>query len=145
MKLLSLATTSTSGGQPVTFVGPEMYTLVAFLAFGVILTSLINLLAFNDWSIPTTLFCARWSLYLVGCCLMALLLVIILITAEEVQSDHLAMVYLFSLLWLGYPVVTLASSFNWLSFYDADVAYAVLDVASKGAFAIWVVQKTFYP
>ena len=145
MKLLALARTSTAGTLPETFTGDFTYTLVALLAFGTVLLSLINLAAFDDWHIPSPEYAMlRVLLFAGSVCMMAFLFVIVLLTAEETGADHISEVYAFLLAWVGYPVAYLLLITGLLPYWFIDCLFAPLDIFCKAIFALWVVQKAFY-
>ena len=150
MKLLALAQHSTLGGVPTTFTGGYIYTMVALLSLATILVSVVNLVAYDEWFIPIEKdlwgghMIVRRMLFLVGLCTMALVFVVILLTAEEVGADHSVEIYLFLLSWIGYPLVYILMLFE-VPFWLPDLLFAPLDVFAKAVFGLWVAQKAWVP
>ena len=115
--------------------------------------SVINLLTLYDWPVSFDklpvpekkgmFIFARVFLFLSSVGLMSLLFVIILTTAHEVGATHIAEIYVFLLSWIGYPIayIVLMRFPSW----STDIMFGPLDVFCKAVFALWVVQKSFYP
>jgi hypothetical protein len=119
---------------------------VALLAFFTIIVSCINLIAFDDWHVKTGHWWGvRMLLFVIGLLLMTFLFVIILMTAEEVEATHITECYVFLLFWIGYPLAYFLLMVKALPFWAVDILFAPLDVVCKAIFALWVVQKAFYP
>ena len=126
-------------GSPTTFTGPYIYTYVALLAFGTILVSAINIVCYRDWHVARGI----TSLFLTGVVFMTGVFVIVLTTAEEVSASHKFEVYLFLLLWIGYPFAYVILYYLSRPYCYGDYMFAVLDIACKGIFALWMVHVEF--
>jgi bacteriorhodopsin len=144
LKLLALA--QTGPGTATTFTGAYISALVGLLAFFTVMISCINLIAFDDWHVKIGKWTGlRITMFLVSLCLMTFLFVIILMTAEEVGASHIVECYFFLLMWLGYPLAYLLLMVKALPYWSVDVLFGPLDVFCKAIFALWVMQKAFYP
>jgi hypothetical protein len=143
LKLLALA--QTGPGTATTFTGSYISTLVGLLAFFTVVVSCINLIAFDDWHVNLSNYTVlRIIVFLISLCLMAFLFVIILMTAEEVQATNIVEVYVFLLMWIGYPLAYAFLMAKWLPYWSVDVLFGPLDVMCKAIFALWIVQTAFY-
>lgn len=85
------------------------------------------------------------TLFVIGLLMMTFLFVIILMTAEEVEATHITEVYFFLLFWIGYPLAYLLLMVKALPYWAVDILFAPLDIVCKATFALWAVQKAFYP
>jgi hypothetical protein len=144
LKLLALA--QTGPGTAATFTGAYISTLVGLLAFFTVMISCINLIAFDDWHVKLSRYTVlRVIMFLISLCLMTFLFVIILMTAEEVNATNIVEVYVFLLFWIGYPIAYVLLMVKALPYWSVDVLFGPMDVVCKAIFALWVVQKSFYP
>lgn len=146
MKLLSIARNGPK--VPDTFTGPYIYMLVGILAFVTIFISVVQLLAFKDWYVKDSrkqVMMLRLCMFVSSVCVMALLFVIVLLTAEEVGAYDIVEVYVFLLSWIGYPVVYVLLTVlpTYFQPWSVDLMFGPLDVFCKGIFAVWVIHKTY--
>jgi bacteriorhodopsin len=139
--LFALANAASQPNPVLTYTGAYMNTVVALLAFGTILCSLVSL----AFKIVEKYCCFSTILFLISSLLMSLCFVIIITTAEEVGADNLPEIYFFLLIWIGYPAVYLLQFAQKSVKFPLDSFFCILDVLSKAVFGIWTVQKSFPP
>ena len=146
---LKLLTMARSGpGQVDSFFGSKfMLMAVALIALAMIVSGVTSVIITGDWGVSTKnrpgrrMF--RGLMMFVGLVCLTLLYVAIYTTAEQAQSVHGPAIYIFSLVWIGYPLIAglellcgpLVPAWRtlWLS---------LLDVVSKAFLAIYVSTDT---
>jgi bacteriorhodopsin len=146
VKLLTMARNG-PGQVSSLFASKFMLMAVALIALAMIVSGATSVIVTGDWGVSTKkrpgrrIF--RFAMMAVGLTCLIMLYVIIYTTAEQSQSVHGPAIYIFSLVWIGYPLIAglellcgpLVPAWRtlWLS---------LLDVVSKAFLAIYVSTDT---
>jgi bacteriorhodopsin len=148
LELLSMATSNKDFAFTGFYEWSYLPTLVAGLAFAMILCGALALWCFGDFGecrgkVDGWRELARWALYVAGMCCLAVLYTIIFTAAIHGNSPELNEVVGFAWIWAAYPVVFVikefASTQHRMGTATEDVVFAALDVVSKAFLSLYVV------
>ena len=125
---------------------PFVHAIIGGLGVLMIASGFVALIATGDFEVTRTDNCRtgtlRWGLYTIGMCCLTAIYVLLFTAAEQAKTVHMREVYLFALVWLGYPTVFALQIFNFkvVTPRRKDILLSILDVISKPLLSVYVAQ-----
>lgn len=140
IKLLTMAKSGSGKVDPF-WDSKFMYPATALISLAMIVSGAMSVIITGDWGVSTNGKSRAFRIVamLVGMVCLILLYTIIYTVAEQAKSEHGPAVYIFSLVWLGYPTIAgLEMMLGPLIPAWRTLWIAILDVVSKAFLAIYV-------